>query len=146
MASSDVADKEYQGKSIEPGQKIEIRDVNIIGIAAYNPNKPYHPKVSNCVGFIIKLGSKQIYYAGDTDLIEEMKSLKDIDVALLPVGGTYTMNASEAAEATKFIKPKLAIPYHWGDVVGSKDDAEEFAKLAYCDVKLLMSGQEVKIE
>ena len=72
-----------------------------------------------------------------------MKALRDIDVALLPVGGTYTMNATEAAEATNHIKPKQAIPYHWGDIVGDRNDAERFAELAECEVKILTPGESV---
>jgi L-ascorbate metabolism protein UlaG (beta-lactamase superfamily) len=75
-----------------------------------------------------------------------MKALKDIDIALLPVGGTYTMNAEEAAEAARHIKPKQAIPYHWGDIVGSRSDAEQFAELAECEVKILTPGDTMNLE
>ena len=92
------------------------------------------------------MGGKRIYYAGDTDLTDEMKALKNIDVALLPIGGKYTMNAEEAAEATKNIKPKKAIPYHYGDIVGSQSDAEKFTKLAGCEVKILKPGETLSIE
>ncbi len=126
-----------------PGLTVELKSVRIRGVAAYNPNKQFHPKANNWVGFIIEIGSKRIYYAGDTDLTEEMKALKDIDMALLPVGGTYTMNAAEAVEATKHIKPKQAIPYHWGEIVGSRSDAERFAELAECEVKVLAVGESI---
>ncbi len=118
IASADVIAKAKAGEAIMPGLIVELEGVRVIGVAAYNPDKQFHPKGNNWAGFIIEIGSKRIYYAGDTDLTEEMKALKDIDVALLPVGGTYTMNAKEAAEATEHIKPKLAVPYHWGDIVG----------------------------
>jgi len=75
-----------------------------------------------------------------------MKSVNEIDVALLPVGGTYTMNAEDAAEAIRQINPKMAIPYHWGDIVGGKSDAEQFAKSVQCDVKILTPGQTIKLE
>ena len=75
-----------------------------------------------------------------------MKTLKNIDVALLPIGGKYTMNAEEAAEATKYIKPKAAVPYHYGDIVGSQSDAERFAKLAASCAKILKPGEIVKFE
>ena len=80
--------------------------MKITGVAAYNPAKQFHPKANNWLGFVIEIGNVRIYYAGDTDIIDEMKTLKNIDVALLPVGGKYTMDADEAAEAVKFIKPK----------------------------------------
>ena len=140
IASADVIAKEKAGQAITPGQTIELGSVRITGVAAYNPNKQFHPKSNNWVGFVIELGSKRIYYAGDTDLIDEMKSLEEIYVALLPVGGTYTMNAAEAAEATKYIKPKQAIPYHWGDIVGGRADAEAFSMATECEVQILSPG------
>jgi L-ascorbate metabolism protein UlaG (beta-lactamase superfamily) len=117
--------------------------VRVKGVAAYNPSKQFHPKAKQWVGFVIEVGSKRIYYAGDTDMTDEMKALKDTDVALLPVGGKYTMNAEEAAGAARDIKPKLAVPYHYGDIVGSGDDAEKFKQDAACEVKVLKPGQSV---
>ena len=146
VASSDVIAKEKAGLAITPGQTIELGSVRVTGVAAYNPNKQFHPKSNNWVGFVIELGSKRIYYAGDTDLIDEMKALKDIDVALLPVGGTYTMNAGEAAKATERIKPERAIPYHWGDIVGGRTDAEAFSKAAECEVQILSPGETITLE
>ncbi len=146
IASADVVAKEKAGEAITPGLTIESGDVRVAGVAAYNPNKQFHPKERNWVGFIVEIGSKRIYYAGDTDLTEEMKALKDIDIALLPVGGKYTMNAEEAAEATRHIKPKLAIPYHWGDIVGGRSDAEDFVRLAPCEVKILAAGESTSLE
>jgi len=146
IASADVVAKQKGGEAILPGVTVELEGVKVTGVAAYNPNKQFHPKQRNWVGFVIEVGSKRIYYAGDTDLTEEMKAVKDIDVTLLPVGGTYTMNGSEAAEATKYIKPKLAVPYHWGDIVGSRSDAEQFAKLAECEVKILAAGETIAVE
>ena len=142
IASADVVAKEKAGEAIMPGLMIELEGVRVRGVAAYNPDKAFHPKKNNWVGFLIEIGSKQIYYAGDTDLTEEIKNFKYIiDVALLPVGGTYTMNAEEAAEATKYIKPALAIPYHWGVIIGGQEDAEKFAALAECEVKILKAGE-----
>jgi len=117
--------------------------VTVKAVPAYNTNKPNHPKSNNWVGFILELGGKRIYVAGDTDLIEEMKTLGDIDVAFLPAGGTYTMNATEAAEATEYIKPDLAIPYHWGRNVGTLSDAQTFAELARCPAMVLAVGEMV---
>lgn len=143
IASADVVAKEKAGEAIVPGLMVELENVRARGVAAYNPNKQFHPKANNWVGFIIEIGSKRIYYAGDTDLTEEMKALKDVDIALLPVGGTYTMNVAEAVEAARHIKPKQAIPYHWGDIVGSRSDAERFAELAECEVKILKAGESI---
>jgi L-ascorbate metabolism protein UlaG (beta-lactamase superfamily) len=146
IASPDVIAKQNGGEAILDGLTIELGNARLVGVAAYNPNKQFHPKSNNWVGFVIVFGSKRLYYAGDTDLTAEMKALKGIDVALLPVGGTYTMDATEAAEAVKFIKPKLAIPYHWGDIVGSRGDAEKFAQAAECNTKILTPGQTFNVE
>jgi L-ascorbate metabolism protein UlaG (beta-lactamase superfamily) len=120
-----------------------LENVRIAAVPAYNTNKTNHPKANNWVGYIIEIAGKRIYVAGDTDIIEEMKSLGDIDVAILPAGGTYTMNAVEAAEATQYIRPDLAIPYHWGQSVGTLADAQTFAQLARCAVKILAVGETV---
>jgi L-ascorbate metabolism protein UlaG (beta-lactamase superfamily) len=146
IASADVIAKEKAGEGITPGLTVALDGIWVKGVAAYNSDKQFHPKRNNWVGFVIEIGSKRIYYAGDTDLTEEMKGLKDIDVALLPVGGTYTMNAKEAAEATSHIRPKLAIPYHWGDIIGGQSDAEAFSEQVECDVKVLLPGETVIIE
>ena len=146
IAPADVIGEHGEGQVIKPGQKIEIGGISVSGVPAYNPNKQFHQKRNNWVGFVIEVGSKRIYYAGDTDLTNEMKALKDIDVALLPVGGTYTMNAEDAAEATGHIKPKQAIPYHWGDIVGSRNDAEKFAETAQCKVTVMAPGDTINIE
>ncbi|MHC4586916.1 MAG: MBL fold metallo-hydrolase, partial [Planctomycetota bacterium] len=92
----DVVQRYGSGQAIAPGETIEFESVTITGVASYNTNKPNHPKSRNWVGYIIEIGSKRIYVAGDTDLIDEMKTLGDIDAAILPAGGTYTMNAVEA--------------------------------------------------
>jgi len=113
-------------KIVKPGDKINVSGIEIEAVAAYNTNKHFHPRAKNWVGFVFKIGGKKIYMAGDTDYIPEMKSLKDIDTALLPVSGTYVMTADEAAKAALDIKPKTAIPMHYGSVVGDKNDAERF--------------------
>jgi L-ascorbate metabolism protein UlaG (beta-lactamase superfamily) len=146
IAAADVIKKQRKGESIKPGSTIEVGGITVQGVAAYNPRKQFHPKGNNWLGFVIQVNSKRIYYAGDTDLTDEMKSVSGIDAALLPVGGTYTMNAGEAAEAAAYIKPRIAIPYHWGDIVGGQSDAEQFSKTAQCNVKILTPGQTIKLE
>jgi len=141
IAPPDVIQQYGSGESIAPGQTIDFDFVSVTAVPAYNTNKPNHPKANNWVGYIIEIASKHIYVAGDTDLIEEMKTLGHIDVAILPAGGTYTMNAAEAAEATRYIKPELAIPYHWGRNVGTLSDAERFAEMADCNVKIMSLGE-----
>jgi L-ascorbate metabolism protein UlaG (beta-lactamase superfamily) len=146
VASADVIEEEGGGHVLVPGLTVTIGAVKITGVPAYNPAKRFHPKGSGWVGFVIELGGKRIYYAGDTDLLEEMKTLGKIDVAMLPIGGTYTMDAEEAAQAANSIRPELAIPYHWGDIVGGRDDAEKFAKLCHCAVKVLHEGQTIVLD
>ena len=120
---------------IEPGQELEFGDVRVYAVPSYNIDKHFHPKDENWVGYVLKLNGVIIYHSGDTDLIPELKNLTGYKqsgkefVALLPVGGRFTMSAEEAAEAAKIIKPNLAIPMHYGSIVGDKTDAEEFKRL-----------------
>ncbi len=143
IASADVVKAFGSGRSLAPGQTLDVAGVRVTGVASYNLTKPNHPKANNWIGFIVEVGGNRIYLAGDTDLTPEMKALTDIDVAFLPAGGTYTMDATEAAEATKYIQPTLAIPYHWGANTGSLADAERFAKLAACNVKIMAAGETI---
>jgi L-ascorbate metabolism protein UlaG (beta-lactamase superfamily) len=108
---------------IEEGQTVREKGVDVRAVAAYNY---VHPRGSS-VGFVFNLGGQTIYHAGDTDHIPEMASLGVIDVALIPIGGTYTMDEEEAAEAVKVIRPKVVIPIHYG--YGTGGDPEEFASL-----------------
>ena len=105
-----------------------ILDIAVNTIPAYNINKQFHPKESNWVGYILTIEGKSIYVAGDTDINEENKNVK-CDIALLPVGGTYTTNYEEAAELANLINPELVIPTHYGEIVGEKEDAIKFKKL-----------------
>ena len=121
---------------LKPGDKINVKGIDIEGVSSYNIGKDFHPQAAGNLGFIITVMDTRIYHAGDTDLIPEMKGIK-ADIALLPVGGTYTMDAKEAAEAANTINPKIAIPMHWGSVVGSRKDAEQFQKLCKGEVRIL---------
>ena len=125
------------GKIVKPGEVLEHMGMRIEVVPAYNTNKSFHAKGNLWVGYVVTLDGKKYYHAGDTDFIPEMKDLREIDVAMVPVGGTYTMNAQEAAEAVNAFMPRLAIPMHWGDVVGTRADAERFKELSKCDVEIL---------
>jgi L-ascorbate metabolism protein UlaG (beta-lactamase superfamily) len=120
---------------VEPNQEIDLGDIKISTIPSYNVNKHFHPKEEGWVGYVIKINGVVIYHTGDTDLIPEMHKLTGFNqpgktfVALLPIGGRYTMSAEEAVEAAKIIKPTIAIPIHWGSIIGSEDDAKEFKEL-----------------
>lgn len=110
---------------VKPNQTYYEGDIEINTVSAYNVNKQFHPKENNWVGYILKIEGISYYIAGDTDITEENKKIK-CDVAFVPVGGTYTMTAKEAAELVNIIKPKVAIPIHYGDIVGTKEDADTF--------------------
>ena len=126
-------------KTVRPGDKIVIRDIPIETVPAYNTNKKFHPKEDDKVGFIVTINNQRIYHTGDTDIIPEMKSV-DADIAFVPVSGTYVMTSEEAAQAVNnLIKPrKLAIPMHYGSIVGTEKDAETFRQLVkVCETKIL---------
>lgn len=124
-------------RTVVPGDTLTIRGVTIEVVPAYNLDKQFHPQEAGGVGYIVTtVEGIRVYHAGDTDLIPEMDQV-EADVALLPVGGEYTMDAAEAAQAANRIKPKVAIPMHWGTTVGSRQDAEEFRDLCEVEVKIL---------
>jgi len=141
VGPNDVIQKQGKGQDVKPGQTIDISGLKITAVPSYNNTKQFHQKSNNWVGFVIEAGKTRIYYAGDTDLTSEMKELKDIDLALLPIGGTYTMDWKDAVEAVKNFKPKQAVPYHWGDIIGSKQDADQFSIKAACKVTVMKPGQ-----
>lgn len=114
-------------KKIKVGDKLSVSGINIEALPAYNTNKQFHTKDKGWVGYIFAVEGQRIYIAGDTDYIPEMKTFK-ADIALLPVSGTYVMTAVEAVKAALDIKPKIAIPMHYGSIVGSEDDANKFAE------------------
>jgi L-ascorbate metabolism protein UlaG (beta-lactamase superfamily) len=117
------------------GDELHIGGVKVEAVPSYNMNKAFHPKSSAWIGFIVTMGGKRIYYCGDTDFIPEMREI-EADIVIIPVGGTYTMTADEAAGAVNVINPEAAIPIHYGDIVGSIEDAERFRDLAECRVEI----------
>ena len=118
-----------------PNNSYKELKIEIDTIPSYNINKQFHPKENNWVGYIVKLEGKSIYIAGDTDITEENKNIK-CDIALVPVGGTYTTDYKEAAELVNIIKPEIAIPIHYGELVGTKEDAEKFSKLIDSNIEV----------
>src|SRR5215218_797423 len=133
-------------RSIAAGEEIEpehMRGVSIRAIAAYNTSKRdrdgrvFHPREAGGVGYDVNVRGERLYHAGDTDVIPEMDAVAGVDVALLPVSGTYVMTAAEAAEAARRIQPGVAVPMSWGSHLGSRADAEDFAARASVDVRIL---------
>ncbi|OHD10420.1 MAG: hypothetical protein A2Y34_01175 [Spirochaetes bacterium GWC1_27_15] len=110
---------------VKPGDKIIINNLTIDVVEAYNINKVYHPKESNFVGYIVTIGTKKVYFAGDTDRIPEMKNWA-VDIAFVPVSGTYTMTADEAALAIVDMRAKYSIPIHYGMIPGTEENGNSF--------------------
>jgi len=150
IAPKDCASKIGKNiRTLKPGEETSVDKITVKAVEAYNvrrfrsPGNPFHPKGFG-VGYLINAEGKTIYHAGDTDLIPEMRQLGCIDVALIPSGGTYTMDNPEAAEAAVAVNPKVAIPMHRWDT-----EPEDFKKRveAVSDVKvvILREGEEFKL-
>jgi len=132
--------------SIAPGEVIELdhlHGIDVAAVAAYNTSKRdsdgqvFHPRAAGGVGFDVNVRGERLYHSGDTDVIPEMDSVVGVDVALLPVSGTYVMTAAEAAEAARRIQPRIAVPMHWGSHLGTRADADAFAERAPVEVRIL---------
>lgn len=123
--------------TISVGDSLQVGEVSIEAVPSYNTDKPNHPRVAGNVGYIVEVGGRRIYHAGDTDLIPEMDDIR-CDVALLPAGGTYTMDADEAAQALSHIEAHVAVPIHWGEIVGSEEDAQRFKDQAPEEVEVVI--------
>ncbi|HEY1358572.1 MAG TPA: MBL fold metallo-hydrolase [Thermoleophilaceae bacterium] len=132
--------------SVRPGELVDdelIRGVGVATVAAYNTSKRgpdgsvFHPREAGWLGYDLNVRGERLYHSGDTDVIPEMDSVSGVDVALLPVSGTYVMTAGEAAEAARRIQPRVAVPMHWGEHIGTRADAEAFAERAPVDVEIL---------
>ncbi len=136
VAAGPCVSKIPDARAVKPGDSLSAAGTDIRAVHAYNLDKPYHPK-GNGVGFLVTIAGKTIYHAGDTDRIPEMSGLGKVDVALLPVGGTYTMDSEEAAGAASDIRPGVAVPMHWGKIVGSEKDARRFRELCRVEARIL---------
>ena len=112
--------------SVMPGEHYGISGLEFDTVAAYNNLKPFHPKSAGWVGYILQIDGQRIYVSGDTDMNRDNRDVK-CDIALVPIGGTYTMDAKKAAEFINTIRPTVAIPTHYGSIVGKKEDADVFA-------------------
>jgi L-ascorbate metabolism protein UlaG (beta-lactamase superfamily) len=133
-------------RSIAPGEAIDdelVRGVHISAVPAYNTSKRdaegklFHPRDAGWVGYELNVRGERLYHAGDTDVVPEMDRVTGVDLALLPVSGVYVMTAQEAAEAARRIQPRVAVPMHWGEHIGSEADARAFAARAPVEVRIL---------
>jgi L-ascorbate metabolism protein UlaG (beta-lactamase superfamily) len=123
-------------KPVAPGDVVEIEDIHIQAVPAYNVDKPFHPRENDWVGYLITVAGVTIYHTGDSDVIPEMRDI-ECDIALLPVSGKYVMDVKGAVEAAEMIKPSVVIPMHWGALVGTIEDAQQLKKLLKTDVVIL---------
>ena len=130
--------------TVESNKEYMVQGIKFETIPAYNTNKTFHPKENDWVGYIITLDGIRYYIAGDTDITEENRKVK-CDVAFVPVGGTYTMDFKEAAQLINEIQPKIAVPIHYGSVVGTKQDATDFIKLLHPSIKGIILMKQLQI-
>ena len=120
--------------TVEPSKEYMVQGIKFETIPAYNINKTFHPRENEWVGYIVEINGIRYYIAGDTDITEENKKVK-CDVAFVPVGGTYTMDFKEAAQLINEIQPKIAVPIHYGSIVGTEQDATDFIRLLHPAIK-----------
>ena len=120
--------------TVEPSKEYMVQGIKFETIPAYNINKTFHPRENEWVGYIVEINGIRYYIAGDTDITEENKKVK-CDVAFVPVGETYTMDFKEAAQLINEIQPKIAVPIHYGSIVGTEQDATDFIRLLHPAIK-----------
>lgn len=111
---------------LKPCESHEICGIKVETVPSYNTNKPMHPKANGWLGYIVTIADMRVYVAGDTDATEEAEAVV-CDAAMIPIGGTYTMNTEEAAALINKMRPKYALPTHYGDIVGEATDGIDFA-------------------
>ena len=126
--------------TVKPLEKVFVEDYEVYVVPSYNANSSFHPKDKEYVGYVVTIEGKRVYVAGDCDLNDDNKKVK-CDIALLPIGGKYTMDYRQAAELTNIINPEIVIPTHYGDIVGSFEDVDNFKELVNDNIII-----DVKIE
>jgi L-ascorbate metabolism protein UlaG (beta-lactamase superfamily) len=127
--------------TMRPGDRLTIKGIEVEAVPAYNVNKQFHPKSADMLGFVVTVDGVRIYHCGDTDFIPEMKDIQ-ADIALLAVSGTYVMTAEEAVQAALTIRPKVAIPMHYGSIVGDTSNAEDFRDRLAGEVEVVILERE----
>ncbi|MCD7709228.1 MAG: MBL fold metallo-hydrolase, partial [Clostridiales bacterium] len=123
MKKSGIAPEKWH--AVKPGGKYEICGLAVETVAAYNKAKPFHEKRSGWVGYVVAMDGTRYYAMGDSDATREAEGVS-CDVLFIPIGGTYTMDVREAAGLANKIRPQVAVPIHYGSIVGKKSDADEF--------------------
>ena len=134
--AGEVSDVVAKTETVKPGVYREINGLEFETVPAYNTLKPFHPKSAEWVGYVLRTDGNRIYIAGDTDATKEAKAVK-CEIALVPIGGTYTMDAKKAAELVNIIRPDIAVPVHYGSIVGKASDGDVFAENETSPVKVV---------
>ena len=134
--AQEVSDAVDRIDTVKPSIYRKINGLEFETVPAYNTLKPFHPKSAEWVGYVLRIDGKRIYIAGDTDTTKEAKAVK-CDIAIVPIGGTYTMDARKAAELVNTIRPDIAVPVHYGSIVGKASDGDVFAENAKSPVKVV---------
>lgn len=126
---------------MKPGESLTVGDIRIQAVPSYNTDKDFHPKANNWLGFVVEIEGVKVYHVGDADFIPEMEDI-EVDIALIPVSGTYVMTADQAVQAAQAINPKLAIPMHYGAIVGDEQDALNFKRALEGKIDVLVLQKE----
>ena len=122
--------------TVRPGDTGEAAGIPFAAVAAYNPGKPFHPREQGWVGYVLTVENRRVYVAGDTDATPEAAAVR-CDVAMLPIGGKYTMDPAEAAALANRIRPQAVIPIHYGSVAGSLRDFDRFAAAVDPEIRVV---------
>ena len=120
---------------VKPDENYKVGEIEFKTIRAYNTDKPFHPKSNNWVGYLLKIDDITYYIAGDTDALDENLDIK-VDMAFIPIGGVYTMDALSASEFVNKLKPKVVVPIHYGMVVGDESDLNRFIESVNSDIEV----------
>ncbi|MEZ0319459.1 MAG: MBL fold metallo-hydrolase [Pyrobaculum sp.] len=135
---------------VAPGQVLTLGELKITAYPAYNLNKfrdpargvVFHPREDGRVAYLLEWGGVRIFHAGDSDFVPEFREVR-ADVVLVPVSGVYVMTPQEAADFINTIMPKVAIPMHYGSIVASRREAEEFSRLVKPGVEVVILEREI---
>ncbi len=114
---------------LSPGEELILPDLTVNAVRAYNVGKKFHPKANDWVGYVVDVAGERIYVCGDTDALSDEIAPENVDIMFVPVGGIYTTDPAEAAAFVRRVGPALAVPTHYGSIVGSGLDGAEFCTL-----------------
>lgn len=146
LGTPEVASQIYPSDVLHVGESRKFDGIEVVGMPVANPHVDFvrHKETENALGFTVLAENKIVYFMADSDYMPNLAAMRP-DALLIAVGGTYTAAPREAAKIASLIEPKLAIPIHWGGVVGTRDDADLFSELTNVPVKILEPGSSVEI-